>query len=164
MKNLLSVLVISMLWFGVLISCTAQSQESNKMVEVYEDPSDVGEIQTPSLFSRVEVDSSSIGFYLRELSFKEDNKVYLYDGSLKGHQQAQYAVLDIDVGTKDLQQCADATMRLRAEYQFKTGQYDKIAFHFTSGHLASWTKYAEGYRPKISGSNVTWHKTRSLDT
>ena len=37
-------------------------------------------------------------------------------------------MLDISTGTKDLQQCADAIMRLRAEYYFSRGEYSEIEF------------------------------------
>ena len=127
-------------------------------------PEKVKEISLPSGFQRIPVDSNSVGAFYRNLSLKKDNKVYLYNGALKGNQQAKYAVLDIDVGNKDLQQCADATMRLRAEYLFHHHQKDKIQFHFTSGDLAKWTSYSEGYRSKISGNNVTWVKTAQKDT
>lgn len=46
----------------------------------------------------------------------------------KENQSAQFAVLDISVGKKDLQQCADAVMRLRAEYLFSQKEFDKILF------------------------------------
>ena len=42
-------------------------------------------------------------------------------------------MLDISTGDKDLQQCADAVMRLRAEYLFATQQFDKIVFYDNDG-------------------------------
>ena len=148
-----------------MTNCTAQSMDStvsttNSDVEI----NSVGQIPAPDGYERQHVDSVHIGHYLRNLSLKKDKHVYLYNGDLKYNQSAQYAVIDIDVGDKDLQQCADATMRLRAEHLFQTGKHDDIAFHFTSGHLAKWTQYAKGYRAKINGSNVTWVKTASSDT
>lgn len=164
MNRYYNLLVISSLAFIALLSCTLESQSESKPTQQLIKPQSVGEIKTPDGYTRLKVTSTHIGNYLRKLSFKQDNKVYLYNGELKYNQNAQFAVLDIDVGKRDLQQCADATMRLRAEYLFQTKQYDKIAFHFTSGHLASWSKYAQGYRPKISGSSVTWNKTRTADS
>jgi hypothetical protein len=41
--------------------------------------------------------------------------------------------MDIDVGDRDLQQCADAIMRLRAEWLFSTGRKADIAFDDTEG-------------------------------
>ncbi|MDR3713868.1 MAG: DUF4846 domain-containing protein [Puia sp.] len=58
----------------------------------------------------------SFGEWLRSIPLKKDKTVYLYDGSRKQNQSAQFAVLDISVGKEDLQQCADAVMRLRAGY------------------------------------------------
>jgi Domain of unknown function (4846) len=42
-------------------------------------------------------------------------------GDMKARQDVQYAVLDISVGNRDLQQCADAVMRIRGEYLQKAG-------------------------------------------
>ena len=64
--------------------------------------------------------------YLEEFPVKENGtKVMLYNGKEKNRQDVHAAVLDINIGNKDLQQCADAVMRLRAEYLYKTKQYDK---------------------------------------
>ncbi len=88
-------------------------------------------IELPQGFKRTQ--TNSFGNYLRSISLKSDKTVYLYNGEKKGNQSAQYAVLDISVGNENLQQCADAAMRLRAEWLFKTKQYDKIVFNAVSG-------------------------------
>jgi hypothetical protein len=76
----------------------------------------------------LKADSNSFAGWLRTIHLKEDKTVYLFDGSLKHNQQAQFAVLDISVPHKDLQQCADAVMRLRAEYLFAEKKFDAICF------------------------------------
>lgn len=63
------------------------------------------------------------------------------------------------MGNKDLQQCADAVMRLRAEYLFKTKQFDALYFNFTSGFKADYSKWRSGYRISVKGNNVSWVKT-----
>jgi len=92
-------------------------------------------INVPKGYKRMELDSTSFGYYLRNFPLKHHNStVYQYDGAEK-YAQVYAAVLDIDVGTKDLQQCADAVMRLRAEYLYKRKLYDKIHFNFTNGFI-----------------------------
>lgn len=93
----------------------------------------VADIVLPAGFSRVNGKDSGFALWLRQVPLKKDNKVYLYNGALKGNQHAQYAVLDIPVGKKDLQQCADAVMRLRAEYFYSRQEYGKIWFADNSG-------------------------------
>lgn len=61
-------------------------------------------------------------------------------------QNHHIALLRIDVGTKDLQQCADAWMRLYAEYLWLNRRFDEIGFEFTSGQFFSWNDYSKGIR------------------
>lgn len=79
----------------------------------------------------------SFSAWLRSRELKPGNPpVYLYDGRKKGYQGAHAAVLTIDVGKKDLQQCADAVIRLRAEYLFERKRFDQIHFKYTDGKVA----------------------------
>jgi hypothetical protein len=163
--KIINPLVISVLHLTLLTQCGAQTiPEETQTPDSTTIISQVKDIPVPNGYVKLKFDSLHVASYLQDLSFKEDNSVYLYNGQLKYNQSAQYAVIDIDVGTKDLQQCADATMRLRAEHLYKTGQFDQIQFHFTSGHLAKWTSYASGYRPRISGSSVNWVKSAKADS
>lgn len=98
----------------------------------------VGGIRVPAGFSRLPCKEGSFGYWLRMLPLKSDSRVFLYDGSLKPNQQAQYAVLDISVGNKDLQQCADAVMRLRAEFLFQQKHFSKIVFKDNLGKKYAW--------------------------
>ncbi len=93
----------------------------------------VQDIPCPKGYVRVESQSNSFGNYLRNLPLKtENNKVYLFDGSEKWSQGEHFAVLKMDVGSQDLQQCADAVMRLRAEYLFEQTRFADIHFNFLS--------------------------------
>ncbi len=85
--------------------------------------------------------------------------VLLYDGTKKANQRAQHAVIDIDTGVVNLQQCADAVMRLRAEYLFSRKRYDQIHFRFTSGDDASYSAYAAGARASVAKNKVKWVKS-----
>jgi len=119
----------------------------------------------PTGFKRVEMKDDSFANYLQNFSLKPHNsKVYLYNGDLKYRQDVHVAVLDIDVGKRDLQQCADATMRLRAEYLYKNKQFDKITFNFTNGFKASYSKWRKGYRIIVKGNIVKWVKKTSANT
>jgi Domain of unknown function (4846) len=88
----------------------------------------INAILLPEGFVRMKADSNSFAGWLRKVQLKDDKTVYLYDGSPKHNQRAQFAVLDISVPRKNLQQCADAVMRLRAEYLFADKQFDAINF------------------------------------
>lgn len=119
-------------------------------------------IQTPNGYQRVSITKNSFPEFLRQQPLKPDgSKVHYFNGELKP-SNVHVAVLTIDVGKKDLQQCADAVMRLRAEYLFQQKKYDQIHFNFTNGFHATYTKWAEGYRIKVSGNNVSWYKTTEV--
>lgn len=106
----------------------------------------ISDVPLPDGYSRVKNQTGSIGEYFQNLDLKTDNNiVYLYNGQKKYNQSAQYAVIKMDIGKKDLQQCADAVMRLRAEYLYKIKQYDKIHFNFLSDKKPRYYKdYCKG--------------------
>jgi len=113
--------------------------------------------QPPVGYERVAVAEGGFGAWLRGLPVlpgKPD--VLLYDGTPKGNQTAQVAVIDIDVGKRDLQQCADAVIRLRAEYLRWAGRGSDVCFRFTNGEPAAWARWAEGFRPRIEGRRTSW--------
>jgi hypothetical protein len=89
--------------------------------------------------------------------------VLLHNGRTKANQGAHVAVVDIDTGPRDLQQCADACIRLRAEYLFSQGRARAIHFKFTSGHDALWPRWADGHRPIVKGNAVRWARAARAD-
>ncbi|OFY76629.1 MAG: hypothetical protein A2265_07195 [Bacteroidetes bacterium RIFOXYA12_FULL_33_9] len=93
----------------------------------------ISSIPTPEGYNRVVAAPNTFASYLQNLGIKqENNQVYLFDGTLKSNQNAQFCVIKMDVGKRDLQQCADAVMRLRAEYLYHAKKYNEIHFNFLS--------------------------------
>ncbi len=124
----------------------------------------VSEIPVPPGFTRLQQRQGGFGDFLRKTKVKtDDNIVNLFNGEEKSFQGAQYCILDIDVGSRDLQQCADAVMRMRAEFFYQHRAYDSIRFNFTNGETVPFSKYAEGYRASITGNRVTWSQTAASD-
>jgi hypothetical protein len=114
-------------------------------------------IATPSGFTRVAAPDGSFAAWLRDLPLREPGTpARLFDGREKTPQDGVFAVVDIDVDATDLQQCADAVMRLRAEYLWAAGCAERIAFDFTSGDAARWSEWQKGQRPVVSGNKVSW--------
>jgi len=107
----------------------------------------------PSGFARVEAAPGSFAGWLRGLPIRLDRaSVRAYSGlPLPSHA---VAVVALDVGERDLQQCADTLIRLHAEWLWSTGRAGDTAYHFTSGDLSSWTAWVSGERFRVSGSRV----------
>ncbi len=117
-------------------------------------------IKVPEGYKRISVGSGTFADWLRNLPLKDGKpSVKLYNGKLKGNQTVHEAIVDIDVGTTDIQQCADAVMRMRAEYLYSIKDYKNLHFNFTSGHSIGFEKWSQGYRTQIKGNNVTWIKS-----
>ncbi|MEZ4778435.1 MAG: DUF4846 domain-containing protein [Flavobacteriaceae bacterium] len=117
-------------------------------------------ILLPENFKRITYPENSFSEYIQNYALLPfDSEVINYDGNPYIYQQGHVGVLDVSVPSHGLMQCADVLIRLRAEYLWKQNRKDEIGFNFTSGHYCSWKKYAEGYRPKINGNNVTFQKT-----
>jgi hypothetical protein len=82
----------------------------------------------------------------------------LYNGQKKTNQNAHAAVVDIDVGNRDLQQCADAVMRLWAEYLWSNKRQEEVCFRTATGRQAKFALWRRGYRPP-KGRIGSWEKT-----
>ena len=116
-------------------------------------------IKVPEGFERVTLDENSFGHYLRNLPLKpHGSDVFLYDGQIK-ENKVHVAVVDMDIGNRDLQQCADAVIRLRSEYLYARKLYGLIHFNFTNGFRADYAKWALGYRIDVMGDQVKWTRT-----
>jgi hypothetical protein len=90
---------------------------------------------TPKGYTRTNESETSYAQYLRHLPLHKDgSKVHLYNGEIKNKENVYCAVIALDIGNQDLQQCADAVMRLRGEYLFAQQEWDKLGFEFTQDH------------------------------
>jgi hypothetical protein len=118
-------------------------------------------IKPPEGYERIK--PGSFGEFLQTLPLKpHGTRVRYYDGNVKPFD-VHAAVIDMDVGNRDLQQCADAVIRLRAEYLYSKGMYEHIHFNFTNGFNAEYKKWMEGYRIKVSGNDARWAAQESRD-
>ena len=111
-------------------------------------------ISLPQGFNYVDDNDSVYSNWLLGLNLKENKTVYLYNGKPKSNQDVQYAVMNIDIGKKDLIQCADAAMKLRADYLFEKHLYDQIKFLATSGDEISFESWLKGVRWKAQGTKL----------
>jgi hypothetical protein len=121
-------------------------------------------ITLPENFTRIQYKINTFQDWLLNIPLKQDdNEVNLFDGSPKLNQNAHYKIIDIDIGDKDLQQCADAIIRLYAEYLYSQKKYQLIAFNFTSGDRAVFNSWVNGIRPVIKDNKVKWIKSAKYD-
>jgi hypothetical protein len=107
-------------------------------------------LATPSGYTRVEVAKGSYQYWLRHLPLlPAGTKVRDYRGEvLSGSTSASSAVVDLDVGKRDLQQCIDTILRLRAEYLWWAGRRSKIKFRYAGGRYFGWAHWKKGLLPK----------------
>jgi len=114
-------------------------------------------ILPPTHFQRITEDTNSFAAYLRHLPLKpHGSNVMLYDGSVKPNYNTYEAVIDLNIGNKNLHQCADAVMRLRAEYLWQQKKYEDIHFNFTNGFRVDYTKWMAGKRIIVKGNDSYW--------
>jgi hypothetical protein len=112
----------------------------------------------PQGFIRSEEVRNSFQSYLRNLKLKPiGTLVSIYNGAVKSNDNIYCAVVDLDIGEKDLHQCADAIIRLRAEYLWETEQYERIHFKFTNGFEVQYKEWMKGKRVIIEGNKTYWN-------
>lgn len=135
------------LFMTIILAVSGSCQSNNNNVTLLRDVVDTGvfinsgtslqqniqNIPVPAGYHRTHFSERSFAVWLRHLKLKRDNRVFLHTGELKKNQSAQFAVIDVPVGKKNLQQCADAIMRLRAQYLFDQKRFNEISFADNSG-------------------------------
>ena len=114
-------------------------------------------IATAPGFTRVAVPDKGFGAFLRTLPLApEGTKVQDFRGAPlydDGRHENIGAVVDIDIGTRDLQQCADAVIRMHAEWHYGHGDRD-LGYHAASGQPLRYTKWLGGERMVPEGKAV----------
>lgn len=139
--------------------------ETQASIKINTDKNTIRErFPAPDGYSWVEEQPTSFGYYLETFPLqKYGSPILKYDGTALPTQHLHEAIFNIDTGTKDLQQCADALIRLRAEYLYKNKRFDEIKFHFTSGDLMTWNDYKSGVRAFVKGNSVQFRKTENFN-
>ena len=100
----------------------------------------------PVGYSRKSYTAGTFGNYLQQLPLKPAGTLTkYYNGEIKDNKVAA-AVIDISVGNRDLQQCADAIMRLRAEWLFSEKRFNDISFNLTNGFKMKYSEWKQGKR------------------
>ena len=121
----------------------------------------LGGIPAPVGYTRVSAEKGSYAEFLRSLPLKKPGSVvHLYTGGRARLQFLSTGVIDIPV-LSNYEQCADMTMRIRAEYFWNTGQYGKIKFTDVNGKVQTYTggadrKKLESYLNRVYGICSTY--------
>lgn len=117
---------------------------------------------TPSGFTRVTPPEGSFGAFLRTLPLLPPTAkvvdyrgVPLYDD---GRHPNVAGVVDLDVGDKNLQHCADVIIRLHAEWKYGRGDRD-IAYRSLSGTSIPYARYVAGDRAVLRGNELVLQRS-----
>lgn len=114
--------------------------------------------QTHHGFTRINSSENGIATYFRNLKLKPHGSlVHYYNGEVKNNYNVYDAVIDLPIGKRDLHQCADACMRLKADYLWKQKRYDEIHFNFTNGFRVDYKEWMKGKRVVINGNKTYWN-------
>jgi hypothetical protein len=111
-------------------------------------------VAAPAGCVRLPAEKGSYAHWLRHLPLlpeKTPVRSYLGDIILAGSSRHLAAVVDLDVGKRDRQQCADTIMRLRGEYLHWRGQADRTRFFWAGGARFSYQQWRQGIRPVKQG-------------
>lgn len=88
---------------------------------------------TPPGFNRVNFKKGSYENFIQDLALKPyGHKVRYFNKKIKQPEGIYISVLDYETGDRDLLQCADAVMLLRADYFFQKSDFSNIHFNFLS--------------------------------
>lgn len=102
----------------------------------------------PRGYERKQYAADSFQTFLRTFPLKPyDSPVMFYDGRIK-ISDFHISVFDFPLLKQDLIQCADAVIKLRAEYLYLHKRYNEIIFTITNGEKIPFKKFSEGFRKR----------------
>ncbi len=145
-----------LLFLSLILSLQSCAQKPSTSSNIKENTI-ISRFTPPKGYIRKEVDSTSFAYHLRNLPLKPyGTTVKYHNGKTKNNNNTYAAVIDLPIGKRDLHQCADAIIRLRAEYLYKQKKYDSIHFNFTNGFKADYNNWKKGKRIIVKGNTVFW--------
>jgi hypothetical protein len=115
----------------------------------------------PAGFVRVPITAGTFAAFLRPLPLlgpgapvvdHRGKTLYASPGEGGPHENIA-AVVDIDVGARDLQQCADAVVRMHAEWRYARGDRD-LTYLAASGTPLSYRRWLAGERAVLAGGKL----------
>ena len=111
----------------------------------------------PAGLRRAEVEPGSFGGWLRGLPLRPPGAVVDYRGRtiLAAGDPRLAAVVALDEGKADLQQCADSIIRLHAEWLWSKGER-AIRYRAASGAAMPLASWLAGSRPAAEGNALVW--------
>ncbi|MBQ2080745.1 MAG: DUF4846 domain-containing protein [Treponema sp.] len=131
-----------------LSACSGQIFKSGKNI--------AERFPVPENYVRVKADEKSFAQFLRTYPLKAyGSPVLLYNGEKKW-SNVHESVFDMPILTTDLIQCADAVIKLRAEYLYSQKRFSEIHFHLTNGMDVPFSKFVQGERVSVSGNQTKW--------
>lgn len=115
-------------------------------------------IEAPEGFNRVSSSSDSYLAYLRSLPLKSENTITVWNGdSLPKGIYDLLAVVDLPLlFDEDLEQCADFSMRLWAEYLNNIGALERLHLYDFNGRKRAFSDSGKTFKRYLH-----WHMTHS---
>ena len=156
------VILLTLLCFQNLFS---QVIESTRSLVIDDSKSTIRtRFSPPKGFTWMKEQPGSFSEFLNNFPLHPPNfPVRSFTGMPIDNQKNHIAILRIDVGEKDLQQCADAWIRLYAEYLWMNKRFEEIGFEFTSSQYFAWSDFKNGFRTKEVRKKVSFVKTEKVD-
>ncbi|MGE0326635.1 MAG: DUF4846 domain-containing protein [Polyangiaceae bacterium] len=118
-------------------------------------------VKAPPGMTRVNLEPGSFGSWLRHLPMLPyGTPVRSYAGGRlrDGESDIVTGVVALDIGDADLQQCADAVMRLHGEWRWSQGGKDQ-SYRAASGTPLDYRRWAQGQRIVAKGASISWAAT-----
>lgn len=145
MRFTLMNIVLIAIWSIFFTSCSTTYKTNDSLIDATKHT--IKErFNAPEGYTALSSANNSFEDYLQTLPLKPiEAKVKYYDGGEKTNFGVYCSVIDMDIDAQDLQQCADAVMRLRGEYLFEQKRFADIHFNFVSDGKPRYFKdYAKG--------------------